>query len=102
MGKVAKYVELPLRAEKVAEFHTLLEANRLHTKIEPGTLEWAVYDVAGKPNSVAMFEIYRDAEASAEHDRSPALAPILERLGEFLDGEPVIVELAYRSGREDD
>ncbi|WP_162619619.1 hypothetical protein [Salinicola peritrichatus] len=55
MGKVAKYVELPLRPEKIEEFRALLEANRQHTKIEAGTMVWASYDVIGKPNSVAMF-----------------------------------------------
>lgn len=55
----------------------------------------------GEPNSVAMFELYRDEAASAEHDASPALAPILERLGEFLDGESLIKSLAYVSSRED-
>lgn len=101
MGKVAKYVELPLRPEKVEEFRALLEANRQHTKIEVGTLEWASYDVIGKPNSVAMFEVYADESASQEHDRSPALAPILERLDEFLDGAPTIVSLEYRAGKQD-
>ncbi|MGP6204579.1 putative quinol monooxygenase [Microbacterium sp. F2] len=102
MTKVAKYVELPLRADKVEEFRVLLEANRQHTKIEPGTLEWAIYAVDGKPSSVAMFEVYEDESASAEHDTSPALAPILERLGEFLDGDPVIVNLRYERGKYDD
>lgn len=101
MTKVAKYVELAIHPEKLEEFMSMLEANRQHTKQEPGTLEWAIYAVDGKPSSVAMFEVYENQAASDEHDRSPALEPILARLGEFLASEAVIVPLTYHVGRSD-
>jgi len=101
MTRVGKFVHLPIKPERFEEFMELLEANRQHTKTEPGTLEWSMLAVDGEPYSVAMYELYADAAASAEHDRSPALAPILERLEEFLAGAPTIMGLRYLSGRDD-
>ena len=48
-----------------------------------------------------MYEVYTDQAASDEHDKSPALAPILERLGEFLSGEPTIIEMDVDKHRLD-
>lgn len=101
MTRVGKFVHLPIRPERLDEFKELLEANRQHTKVEPGTLQWSLFSVDGEPHSVAMFELYEDEEASAEHDRSPALAPILDQLDDFLSGTPTIMGLTYEKGRDD-
>jgi quinol monooxygenase YgiN len=101
MTRVGKFVYLPIKPERFDEFQELLEANRQHTKIESGTLEWSLFSVDGEPHSVAMFELYENEEASAEHDRSPALVPILEQLDDFLSGAPTIMGLTYDKGRSD-
>jgi len=93
VAHIAKFVLLPIKPERKAEFMTLLEANRTHTQSEKGALVWTLHDVADAPGSVAMYEVYEDEAASAEHDASPALAPILEQLGDFLAGEPTIVAM---------
>lgn len=93
MTHIAKFVLLPIKLDRKAEFMTLLEANRAHTQSEKGALIWTLHDVKDAPGSVAMYEVYEDAAAAAEHDASPALAPILQQLGDFLDGEPTIVDM---------
>lgn len=101
MPTVGKFVYLQIKPDRMAEFGRLLEANRQHTKIEKGTLEWTLHAVPGEPSSVAMYELYEDQEASDEHDRSPALVPILSRLDEFLSGPAVIVPLQPDKSRND-
>jgi quinol monooxygenase YgiN len=102
MPAVAKFVLLPLRPDTKREFLELLEANRQHTKQEPGTQLWTLHSVRDQPDSVAMYEVYDDEDASKAHDTgNPALAVILDRLPEFLSGEPTILTLDITATRQD-
>lgn len=101
MPHIAKFVLLPIKPGRKAEFMTLLEANRDHVKTETGNLVFTLHDVDGAPDSIAMYETYEDEEASAEHDRSPALAPVLAALPEFLAGEPTIIAMTVDRYIED-
>ena len=44
---------------------------------EPGTLVYETYAVEGEPLARAFYEIYRDREAHAEHERQPHTATFL-------------------------
>jgi quinol monooxygenase YgiN len=101
MAHVAKFVLLPIKPGRKEEFMTLIEANRDHVKTEPGALTWTLHHVDGAPDSIAMYETYESEEASAEHDRSPALAPVLAALPEFLAGEPTIIPMTVDRYIED-
>lgn len=99
---VAKFVLLPLLPERKEEFLQLLEANRQHTKQEPGTRMWTLHSVRDQPDSVAMYEVYDDEDASDAHDTgNPPLQQILRELPEFLSGEPTILTLDVSATRED-
>jgi quinol monooxygenase YgiN len=90
MPHLAKFVYLKLRPEKKEWFMELIEANRQHCQIEPGTLEWTLLEVEGEPNSIAMYETYDGQKGSDEHDESPALAAVLAALDEAL-AEPLFI-----------
>ncbi|MEF2978948.1 putative quinol monooxygenase [Subtercola sp. YIM 133946] len=93
MAHLAKFVYLKLRPERRDDFMALIEANRLHTQNEPGTLDWTLLSVVGEPDSIAMYEIYDGQQGSDEHDESPALAAVLAALGDSVTSEPVIMNL---------
>ncbi|GGF38016.1 putative quinol monooxygenase [Subtercola lobariae] len=93
MPHLAKFVYLTLRPERKDDFMALIEANRLHTQNEPGTLEWTLLSVVGEPDSIAMYEIYDGQSGSDNHDESPALAAVLAALADSVTSEPVIMNL---------
>jgi quinol monooxygenase YgiN len=44
---------------------------------EPGTLLYETYSVDGEPLARLFYEVYRDREAHAEHERQPHTAQFL-------------------------
>jgi quinol monooxygenase YgiN len=44
---------------------------------EPGTLVYETYDVEGEPLARVFYEVYRDRDAHAEHERQPHTAAFL-------------------------
>lgn len=47
---------------------------------EPGTLVYDPHTVEGAPNSRVFYEVYRDREAHAEHERQPHTEQFLTAL----------------------
>lgn len=93
MTRIAKFILLPAKAERRDELLELLNNIRRATKDEPGTQQWILHDVDGQPNSVAMYEVYDDEAASDQHtNTNPQLVHLLPRVGEFLDGEPIVLD----------
>ncbi len=84
MTRVAKYVQLTARPEREAELLTRLAAVQQAAAEEPGTDIWILHTVPGQPNTYAMYEIYRDEQASAEHEQLPALRELLPELNDML------------------
>jgi quinol monooxygenase YgiN len=44
---------------------------------EPGTLVYETYSVEGEPLARVFYEVYRDRDAHAEHERQPHTAEFL-------------------------
>lgn len=44
---------------------------------EPGTITYDPYEVAGEPLARVFFEVYRDEQAHADHERQPHTADFL-------------------------
>jgi quinol monooxygenase YgiN len=44
---------------------------------EPGTLVYETYGVEGEPLARVFYEVYRDRDAHAEHERQPHTAAFL-------------------------
>lgn len=51
---------------------------------EPGTLTYQPYTVEGEPLARVFFEVYRDREAQAEHERHPHTAEFLAAVRETI------------------
>ena len=47
---------------------------------EGGTLTYDPYTVAGEPLARIFYEVYRDAEAHAEHEQQPHTREFLDRI----------------------
>ena len=56
---------------------------------EPGTLTYAVHTVHDAPLSRLFYEVYRDEDALAEHERQPHTAHFLEAKDALLAGSRV-------------
>ena len=56
---------------------------------EPGTLTYAVHTVNDAPLSRLFYEVYRDEDALAEHERQPHTAHFLEAKDALLAGSRV-------------
>jgi quinol monooxygenase YgiN len=54
-----------------------------------------------QPDTIALYELYDDADSSAIHDGNPLLSALLPRLEGFLSGPPTILDLDVISSRED-
>ena len=51
---------------------------------EPGTLVYETYRVEGEPLARVFYEVYRDREAHAEHERQPHTAAFLTTIGSLV------------------
>lgn len=47
---------------------------------EPGTLTYSTHAVRGEPLARVFYEVYRDEEAHAAHERRPATAEFLREV----------------------
>ena len=103
MTRAAKFVLLVVKPERRAELLAILNEVRRTTRAESGTQQWLLHDVLGRPDSVAMYEIYDDHAADVVHTNTNApLVGLLPRLNDFLAEPAMVVDLEIVSTREDD
>jgi quinol monooxygenase YgiN len=60
---------------------------------EPGTLQYTLTQSQKVANEFFFFEIYKDADASAEHGKTPHMAAFGGKIGGMLAGRPEITRL---------
>ena len=60
---------------------------------EPGTLQYTLTQSQKVANEFFFFEIYKDADASAEHGKTPHMAAFGGKIGGLLAGRPEITRL---------
>jgi quinol monooxygenase YgiN len=72
--------ELPDAATVQAFDALTAEAVPLIRAHEPGTLVYNPHTVEGAPHSRVFYEVYRDREAHAEHERQPHTEQFLTAL----------------------
>jgi quinol monooxygenase YgiN len=92
---------LPAKPERRDELFAVLHDIRRASATEPGTQQWVLHTVADQPDTIALYELYDDADACAIHDGNPILGTLLPRLGDFLSGPPTILDLDVMSSREE-
>ena len=57
---------------------------------EPGTAVFAVHTVDGDPDRIVCYEVYRDRDGLAQHQRSAAVVVMVAALGELVAEPPAI------------
>lgn len=75
------------------ELVRLLDAIRVDTETEPGTLTFAVHTVPDDDGAVVCYEAYADADAMALHREGRALQALMAVIGDLIVGAPEIVYL---------
>lgn len=66
------WVEFDIKPERFADFLPLMHANaKASLNDEPGCRQFDVLQPIGKPNAVALYEIYDDKAAFDAHLRTP-------------------------------
>lgn len=72
--------ELPDAAAAQAFDELTAQAVPLIRAYEPGTLVYEPHSVDGEPLARVFYEVYRDREAHAEHERQPHTMQFLARV----------------------
>ncbi|MES2097041.1 MAG: putative quinol monooxygenase [Pseudomonadota bacterium] len=95
VGLIATFRAAPGRlTDLLSELRTMVDTARL----EEGTLAYGLHRMADDPDSVLVYEIYRDVEAQALHGLSDAIAALKNRLPALLAEPPVLTRLAPVAG----
>jgi quinol monooxygenase YgiN len=61
---------------------------------ETGTSVFAVHTVDADPDGIVCYEVYRDRDALGVHQRSEAVAAMVESLGDLIAQPPTISYLS--------
>jgi quinol monooxygenase YgiN len=83
------------RDDLLASFDALFDA----VADEPGTEVFAMHAARDEPDVVCFYEVYRDADALAAHQASPALKEIVGALGDLVEGSPVVTYASPRRAK---
>jgi len=95
MSRFVVYVEFNLHESAVDRFMPMMLANaRASLADEPGCERFDVLHVAGKPQQIVLYEIYRDRAAFQEHLKTPHFLEFNAATAPFIKDKKV-VELAY-------
>jgi quinol monooxygenase YgiN len=95
MSRFVIYVEFNLHENAVEKFMPMMLANaRASLSDEPGCERFDVLHVAGRPQQVVLYEIYRDRAAFQEHLKTPHFLEFNTATAPFIR-EKKVVELAY-------
>ncbi|MEY9211096.1 antibiotic biosynthesis monooxygenase [Thermobifida halotolerans] len=83
-GLVVKFV---LKDEASAQGFDALVAETLPRirESEPGTLVYAVHEVAGEPLQRVFYEMYADRAAFETHEEQPHVRRFLQERGQYLE-----------------
>lgn len=65
---------------------------------EIGTLVYGLHRIAGEPDGLLVYEMYRDAEAQRLHGLSDAIAGLRQRLPGLLAAPPELMPLTPIAG----
>jgi autoinducer 2-degrading protein len=74
-----------IKADREAEFLTLIPPMEANAAAEPGTLAYKFYRLA-EPRAFAVFESFVDEAADHTHQANPASADIITRMIECIEG----------------
>ena len=90
MPRIAIIAQLRAQPGKRAQLMQAL--NPLHdaVKSEPGTEVFAMHASDSDPDLVLFYEVYKDKDALAAHQKNPALASIGPAMGALISGAPEI------------
>jgi quinol monooxygenase YgiN len=86
------FAKLTAQPGKRDELVRGLDAIRVDTESEPGTLVFTVHTARDHDDVVLCYEVYRDDAAMAVHREGAALLAFMDVIGELIAGAP---ELFY-------
>jgi quinol monooxygenase YgiN len=86
------FAKLTAQPGKRDELARGLDAIRVDTESEPGTLVFTVHTARDHDDVVLCYEVYRDEAAMAEHREGKALLAFMDVIGDLIAGAP---ELYY-------
>ena len=88
-GGLARFV---VRAGKRDEFLELLRWDAQVAKdSEPGTLRLDVWEVAGEPGVIYVYEVYTDPGAFEDHTRNPPVKRFAEIMNSLVEGWTMVI-----------
>ncbi len=67
---------------------------------EAGTEVFTIHVSPVEPDTVLVYERYRDAQAKETHESAPGYAAIRDKTDTFLAGPPLALPLLYVGGKE--
>ncbi|WP_372435815.1 putative quinol monooxygenase [Subtercola lobariae] len=83
-------VLLTVRDDRRNELLALLEATRVASTREPGTLQWQLHDDSDDPTTLALYESFLNENAVEEHDRSAAAIALVAAFDDCLAAPPIV------------
>lgn len=84
---VARLRSRPGRAD---ELRAALDELVVHSRQEPGCLDYDLHVGLDDPDLFVFYENWVDREAHHEHDRTPHIARFREVAADLLDGQPQV------------
>jgi quinol monooxygenase YgiN len=87
---VVIFARLTAQPGKRDELARGLDAIRVETESEPGTLVFTVHIARDRDDVVLCYEVYRDEAAMAEHREGKALLALMGAIGNLIAGAPEI------------
>ena len=81
---VAKVVRLQARPGRSADLDMALTEAAAAADAEPGTRTWCAFLLPNDPESRLLIEVFNDHAAVDTHDRSAAVATLLDRFATLL------------------
>lgn len=92
MPRIAIVAQMRAQPGKREELMKALEPLHDAVKAEPGTEVFAMHASDADPDVVLFYELYRDREALAAHQKNPALRSIGPALAGLVAGAPQITQ----------
>jgi quinol monooxygenase YgiN len=91
MVRLALYVPLEAKPEKVDELEQFLRDGQALAEQEPGTTAWFALRMG--PTSFAIFDVFPDEESRQAHLNGRIAEALMTRADELLTGAPQIHQL---------
>lgn len=90
MPRIAIIAQLRAQPGKRTQLMEALAPLHDAVKSEPGTEVFAMHASDADPDLVLFYEVYKDKDALASHQKNPALAAIGPAMGALIAGAPEI------------